>query len=84
MILLALGFGPYFIFSVKILFREASEVLTMNGSQSQSISLALLVHQGCSLAPSLFILAVEAFSYLLMHQASQGLIKGISLPNAFV
>lgn len=77
----ALGFDPYFISSVKILFGEASVVLTMNDSQSQSISLAWLVRQGCLLAPSLFILAVKAFSYILMHQTSQVLIKGISLPN---
>lgn len=39
-ILSVLGFGPFFISLVKILFRDAFVMLTVNGSQSQSISLA--------------------------------------------
>jgi len=65
-----IGFGPYFLRSINMLFRYASVILTMNNAQSQSILLARSVQQGCPLAPSLFILATEAFSYLLAFQAS--------------
>lgn len=78
----ALGFGPHFISSIKMLFWDASIVLTMNGSQFESIPLSRSMHQGFPLAPSLFILVMEAFSYLLDHQASQDLICVISLLNS--
>lgn len=48
-------------------------------TQSQAIDLARFVKQGRPLA-SLFIFVAKTFSYLLAHHASQGNIRGISLP----
>lgn len=56
----------------------------MNRIQSDSITLAWFVHQSFPLSLSLFILPTEAFIYLLAHQASQGLLKWIFLPNSQV
>lgn len=58
-----LGFGPLFLHSVQILFRNASSILTMNGSQYQAITLAHFICQRCPLAPSLFMLETEAFTF---------------------
>ena len=66
-----------------MLFKDASAILAMNNAQYQSILLVRSVQKGCPLAPSLFILVVEAFSYLLAFQASQGMIKGIALPHSY-
>jgi len=59
----ALGFGPLFLHSIQMLFRDASAILTMNGFQSQDITLARFIRQGCPLAPPFFWLVTEAFSY---------------------
>lgn len=82
--LTTLGFDPFFISSINMLFTNAFIVLTINGYQYESIFLSCYVHKGYPLDPSLFMLATKAFSYLLSHQASQGLIRGISLPNSQV
>ena len=39
----ALGFGPYFLRSINMLFKDAFAILTMNNAQSQSILLARFV-----------------------------------------
>lgn len=57
-----------------MLFLYASVILTMNGGWYPPITLARSVHKGFPLAPSLFILTIEAFDYILAHKAQQGVI----------
>jgi len=64
-----LGFGPFFIQSIQMLFRDAFTILSMNYVQLKT-NLACSIHQGCTLAPSLFVLTTEAFGYLLGHKTS--------------
>lgn len=75
----ALGFGKNFIYSVKISFKSISTILTFNYLKYEVIHLGWFIRQGFPLAPSLFILGVEVFRYLLAHKANQGKIWGISL-----
>jgi hypothetical protein len=42
------------------------------------------IRQGFPLAPTLFVLIVEALGYLLHHYTTQGFIKGIHLPRPHV
>lgn len=55
----ALGFDLIFIQSVRMLFRDCYDVLTMNCVYSTPITVAHFVHQSFPLITSLFILAVE-------------------------
>lgn len=80
--LASLGFGPKFIQALEILFIEASSCITMNGLMSLTFGLFCSICQGFPLAPSLYVLFVEGFCYLLSHSTLQGLVQGISLPNS--
>lgn len=80
----ALGFDRILLHLVQMFLRYTFVVLTMNGIYFESITLAQSIHQGYPLAPSLFMLAIEAFNYLLAHQDSLRLLKGIALPNSQV
>ncbi|XP_059073092.1 uncharacterized protein LOC131873930 [Cryptomeria japonica] len=67
---------------MEMFFAEASACITINGCQSHTFGLFHSTRQGCSLAPSLYVLAAEGFGYLLAHSTSQGMVRGISLPDS--
>lgn len=77
-----MGFGSHFIQFVTMLFVAALTCITINGQQSNAFELFRSIHQGFPLASALFVLVVEGFVYLLAHSVSQGLVKGIDLPNS--
>lgn len=78
-ILQALGFGPVFLRSIKIFFSNASTFITLD--DMDKIGLFRSLKQDCPLAPSLYVLVLEAFGYRLASKASQGLVRGIPLPR---
>lgn len=51
----ALGFGPFFLQYVEMLFEDASSCITINRSQSEAFGLFKSIRQGCSLALSLYV-----------------------------
>lgn len=77
----ALGFGPVFIQSISILFKDASAILNLNNSHFDVIGLFRSIRQGCLVARSLYILAAEALGYLLAAQTLQNCIHCIALPH---
>lgn len=65
-----------------MLFVDAFVCITINGCQSSSFELFRSIRQGCSLAPLLYVLAVERFGYLLANAVSQQRVKCILLPKS--
>lgn len=72
-----LGFGAKFRRWVRILCKNASTVILVNGELSKFLKLLRSVHQGCPLAPYLFVLA--AYLFILMVKVDKA-IQGLPLP----
>lgn len=77
-----LGFGPKFLQSMEILFGDANACITISNSQSGAFGIFHSIRQGFPLAPSLYVLVVEGFGYLLAHSISSRLVRGISLQES--
>lgn len=77
-----LGIGPNFIQAVQMLFLDTSACITINCCRYFSFGLFRSIWKGCLLAPSLYVLVVEGFGYLLVNVVSQQRVRGISLPNS--
>jgi hypothetical protein len=75
----SLRFVPLFIKAEEIIFGRASFYLSINKKKSNEVSLFKSILQIRPLAPILYVLAVETFSYLLYNKVSPGLIKRIPL-----
>ena len=71
--------GPNFLQSVETLFGDANACITINSSQFEAFELFQSICQGCPLAPTLYVLVVEGFGYLLAHSISSSLVCGIAL-----
>ncbi|XP_059064447.1 uncharacterized protein LOC131856617 [Cryptomeria japonica] len=65
-----------------MLFRDASTCITINGRQSEAFGLFRSIHQGCPLAPALYVLAAEGFGYLHANAIFVWHARGISLPES--
>jgi len=78
-ILMALGFGPRFVQVVQILLFDDSTSISTNGVLSTPFKLQKFIRQGCHLAPTLYVLAIDALGYLLASQVTKGTIRGIYL-----
>jgi len=79
--LTCLGLGPRCVAMVNTLFSNASALALVNNSFSLRISLHRSSHQGCPLAPYLYVLAADALGYLLEVARIQGQVKGIRLTD---
>lgn len=75
-----LGFPIPFLNMVRLLFRDASNHVNVNGRLSPAFEIKRGVRQGCFLAPYLFLIASEALNALVKQQVALRLIRGISLP----
>ena len=53
-----------------MLFGDAYTCITIIDPQDEAFSLYKYIHQGCPLAPSLYVLAAEGFGYLLVDTIS--------------
>lgn len=65
-----------------MLFRDASDCITINGQQSKAFGLFRSIHQGYPLAPALYVLAAKGFGYLHANAITGGRVRGISLPES--
>lgn len=80
-VLQALDFGPNFLASINLLYRDVVAVLTINNTHSLAIGIFCSVRQGCPLAPSLYVLAAETFGYQLAQKVFNEFVEGIILPS---
>ncbi|XP_059067644.1 secreted RxLR effector protein 78-like [Cryptomeria japonica] len=81
MMLEAFGFLVEFYKWVKILLKDASAQVEINGSLSQTIKLNRSIRQGCPLAPALFVIVAGALYYILRDFTISPKVEGVKLPN---
>ena len=70
------GFGDYFINMVNLLLVDFHSCTTNNGYRSDWISISRSTHQGCPLAPYLYLLCGETMAHKIKENSS---IKGITI-----
>jgi hypothetical protein len=66
---------------VKLLFGNATVVVNVNGSPSDSFKVKRGVLQWCTLAPYFFLIVGEVLIQLIIKAISEGRLKGIILPR---
>jgi hypothetical protein len=76
--LAAFGFGPQFCKWFRLLHKESTAQVIINGFLTESFNVDSGVRQGCSWAPFLFLIGVEPLACALRHQND---IKCIMLPS---
>jgi hypothetical protein len=75
------GFLEEFIGMMKLLFKDASASVKVNGSLTKSFDIERGVRQGCPMAPYLFLVVAEVMNAMIKMAASTGMVKGINLPG---
>lgn len=75
----ALGFGHFYLYTVETLFADVNAFLSIDQVKSDEVDLFRSINQGCPFAPTLYVMAIEALGDLLHHKVLQGSIKGIPL-----
>ena len=75
------GIPKEFIAWTKLLFRDASASVKINGSSSPAFAIERGVRQGCLLAPYLFLLVAEVLNAMVKRGMEQGQVKGVKLPG---
>lgn len=75
-----LGFPESFLSMIRILFRDASNHVNVNGKLTPDFPINRGVRQGCPIAPYLFLIVSEALNSLVKKHVDLGLVKGIVLP----
>ncbi|XP_059074808.1 secreted RxLR effector protein 78-like [Cryptomeria japonica] len=81
MMLEAFGFLVEFCKWVKILLKDASAQVDINGSLTQVIKLSRSIRQGCPLAPTLFVIVSDVMYYILRDHTISPKIGGVILPD---
>ncbi|XP_057871784.2 secreted RxLR effector protein 78-like [Cryptomeria japonica] len=81
MMLEAFGFPVEFCKWVKILLKEESAQVEINGSLTQNIKLDRSIRQGCPLAPALFVIPFDALYYILRDYTISPKVGGVKLPD---
>lgn len=71
-----LGFPPFFIEMVKVLYGEIESVVKVNGGLSASLKVKRGIRQGCSMSGMLYSIAIEPFLCKL-----RDILEGVSLPR---
>ncbi|XP_057868136.2 secreted RxLR effector protein 78-like [Cryptomeria japonica] len=77
----AFGFPSYFCRWIDILFKDSSTVVEVNGELSEPIPLRRSIKQGCPIAPTLFVIVVDALYYIMRAPKLGPSIIGLTLPN---
>ena len=76
-----MGMSEDFTRMVKILFYNATAMVNLNGSPTNSFKVEKGLRQGCPLPPYLFLIVGEALTQLITKVVSEGRLKGIILPR---
>ena len=69
-VLKAYGFGDSFIGWIKLLYKNVSSTVLVNGLQTDPFPVTRSVRQGCSLSPLLFVLCIEPLAIALRKDES--------------
>jgi hypothetical protein len=75
------GFLAKFIEMAKMLFKEASAMVKINGSQIRTFDIGCGVRQGCPLAPYMFLVVAEVINAMRKVEIGLGKVKGVLLPG---
>ncbi|KAH9319689.1 hypothetical protein KI387_021458, partial [Taxus chinensis] len=75
--------GKHFLHKKDEITEQCMEWIAASGGSKQHLynKLVSTANEGCPLAQVLFVLVVDVSGYLIAHQAAQGLIHGIVLPD---
>lgn len=76
-----LGIGMRFINMCKILFKDASALVGLNGRPTMQFAIDQGVRQGCPLAPYVFIVVADVMAHAMRAAVERGDIQGIQLPD---
>ncbi|OAE27663.1 hypothetical protein AXG93_3137s1030 [Marchantia polymorpha subsp. ruderalis] len=76
-----MGLPTLYVSMVRILLANVSAVVYLNGTHTPPFPIQRGVRQGCPLAPYLFLRVAEALSTATRHAMTEGLIRGIHLPD---
>ena len=68
MVLNAYGFGDNFISWIKLLYKNVSTTVLVNGFQTDPFPVTRSVRQGCALSPLLFVLCIEPLAIALRKE----------------
>ena len=77
----SMGFGERACKWVSIMLQNTSATAAFNGWQSASFPERSGVQQGSPLSPLLYVLAAQPLASHLRHQAQQGVIRPITMPD---
>ena len=70
-----------FIKWVKLLFANASAVVSLNGNPGNNFKVERGVRQGCPLAPYLFLIVGEALTHVIKKAIKEKRLRGVTLPG---
>lgn len=70
-----------FINMIRLLFQDVAISVNINNQASKPFGIHRRVHQGCHLAPDMFIIVGEALNATVKNAVKIGLIKGIFFPQ---
>lgn len=78
LVLKRFGFSEHFIKMIKILYKNVTSEILVNGFKTEPINIRSGVRQGCPLSPILFICSIEP---LLLAIQKDKIIKGVTVPG---
>ena len=76
-----MGLNPPYLSYVKTLFGNARARVAVNGYVTSPLALHKSIGQGCPLAPLLYAIAADGFSFLVQQKMDTNPMQGIRLPN---
>lgn len=74
-----MGISEVFINWVKLLCKDANVAFNLSGSPGKIFNIERGVHQGCPLAPYLFLIMGKVLTHIIKKVCSEGRLKGVSL-----
>ncbi|KAL3679807.1 hypothetical protein R1sor_022763 [Riccia sorocarpa] len=76
-----MGFGDKFVKCIKALTSSATSTVIVNKTRSRPVQIGRSVRQGCPISPSLFIIAMQAWTDFVNELQDRGTLAGIYLPQ---
>jgi hypothetical protein len=71
------SFPEEFVDMTKMLFKDASATVKVNGSQTRSFGIKRGMRQGYPMAPYLFLVVAEVLNAMVKEVVNSGMVKGI-------
>ena len=77
----SMGLNPPFISYIHTLFGNARTRVNVNGELTPTFDIHRSIRQGCPIAPLLYAIAADGFSFLVEKKVREGEITGIQIPG---